>query len=53
VIEDLCEGCKRCVKFGCPAMEFKNGKAVTNDQCAGCGVCSDLCQFGAIKIRSK
>jgi indolepyruvate ferredoxin oxidoreductase alpha subunit len=53
VIEDLCEGCKRCVKFGCPAMEFKNGKAVTNDQCAGCGVCSDLCQFGAIKIRSR
>ena len=53
VIEDLCEGCKRCVKFGCPAMEFRNGKAITNDQCAGCGVCSDLCQFGAIKIRSR
>ena len=53
VIEDLCEGCRRCVKFGCPAMEFQNGKAVTNDQCAGCGVCSDLCQFGAIKVRSR
>jgi indolepyruvate ferredoxin oxidoreductase alpha subunit len=53
VIEDLCEGCRRCVKFGCPAMEFENGKARSNDQCAGCGLCADLCQFGAIKVRSK
>jgi indolepyruvate ferredoxin oxidoreductase alpha subunit len=53
VIEDLCEGCRRCVKFGCPAMEFENGKARTNDQCVGCGVCEKLCQFGAIKVRSK
>ena len=53
VIEDLCEGCRRCVKFGCPAMEFENGKARSNDQCAGCGVCEKLCQFGAIKVRSK
>jgi indolepyruvate ferredoxin oxidoreductase alpha subunit len=53
IIEDLCEGCRRCVKFGCPAMEFENGKARSNDQCAGCGVCEKLCQFGAIKVRSK
>jgi indolepyruvate ferredoxin oxidoreductase alpha subunit len=53
VVEDLCEGCRRCVKYGCPAMEFDNGKARLNDQCAGCGVCEKLCQFGAIKIRSK
>jgi len=53
VLEDLCEGCRRCVKFGCPAMEFIGEKAMSNDQCAGCGVCADLCQFGAIKARSK
>ena len=53
VIEDLCEGCRRCVKYGCPAMEFEHGKARSNDQCAGCGICADLCQFGAIKVRSK
>lgn len=53
VLEDQCEGCKRCVKFGCPAMEFSEGKAKTNDQCAGCGVCADICQFGAIKIRGR
>ncbi len=53
VVPELCEGCRRCIKFGCPAMEFKNGKAVSNDMCAGCGVCADLCQFGAIKVRSQ
>ena len=52
VVPELCEGCRRCVKFGCPAMEFKDDKAVSNEMCAGCGVCADLCQFGAIKIRS-
>jgi indolepyruvate ferredoxin oxidoreductase alpha subunit len=53
VVEDLCEGCRRCVKFGCPAMEFVDGKAKINDQCAGCGMCASLCQFGAIKVRSR
>jgi indolepyruvate ferredoxin oxidoreductase alpha subunit len=51
VIEDLCEGCKRCVKMGCPAMEVHEGKAVINDMCAGCGLCTKVCQFGAIKTR--
>lgn len=51
VIEDLCEGCKRCVKFGCPAMEVHNGKAFINDTCAGCAMCTKICQFGAIKAR--
>lgn len=52
VVPELCEGCRRCVKFGCPAMGFVDGKAVSNEMCAGCGVCADLCQFGAIKVRS-
>jgi indolepyruvate ferredoxin oxidoreductase alpha subunit len=51
VIEDLCEGCKRCVKFGCPAMEVRNGKAFIGDTCAGCAMCTKICQFGAIKAR--
>jgi indolepyruvate ferredoxin oxidoreductase alpha subunit len=51
VLEDLCEGCKRCVKFGCPAMEVRDGKAFIGDTCAGCGVCTHICQFGAIKAR--
>ncbi len=51
VLEDICEGCKRCVKFGCPAMEVRDSKAFINDACAGCGVCTHICQFGAIKAR--
>ncbi len=51
VMEDICEGCKRCVKFGCPAMEVKDGKAFIGDACAGCGICTKVCQFGAIKPR--
>lgn len=51
VLEDLCEGCNRCVKFGCPAMEVRNDKAFIGDACAGCGVCTHICQFGAIKAR--
>ncbi|HEY3422307.1 MAG TPA: indolepyruvate ferredoxin oxidoreductase subunit alpha [Methanocellaceae archaeon] len=51
VIEDICEGCKRCVKMGCPAMEIHGGKAVINEMCGGCGLCTKVCQFGAIKTR--
>jgi indolepyruvate ferredoxin oxidoreductase alpha subunit len=51
VIADVCEGCKRCIKFGCPAMEVRDGKAFIGDSCAGCAVCTKICQFGAIKAR--
>lgn len=46
---DKCKGCKACMKLGCPAISFKNGKAVIDrTQCVGCNVCSQLCKFGAI-----
>lgn len=51
VIGDLCESCRRCLKFGCPAIEVRDGKAYIGDACAGCAVCARLCQFGAIKAR--
>ncbi|HMK48313.1 MAG TPA: indolepyruvate ferredoxin oxidoreductase subunit alpha [Methanocella sp.] len=51
VIPELCEGCRRCVKYGCPAMGYCEGKAFSNEMCVGCGVCAKLCQFGAIKVR--
>lgn len=52
IVEDKkCIGCKACVKFGCPATEFnpKQKKAFINNLCSGCGVCAQLCKFGAIK----
>ena len=46
---DKCRSCKMCMKIGCPAISMKDGKAVVdNTLCTGCGVCSQLCKFGAI-----
>lgn len=44
-----CVGCKSCMKIGCPAISMKSGKAVIDyTQCVGCGVCQQMCHFGAI-----
>ena len=46
---DACRGCKKCMKLGCPAIHMENGKAVIDSTlCVGCGVCEQLCAFGAI-----
>ncbi len=50
VISDKCKSCKMCMKLGCPAISFKDGKAVIdNSQCNGCGLCVGVCPFGAIE----
>lgn len=49
VVSDKCKGCKMCLKLGCPAISVKNGKAVIeHTQCVGCGICTEVCKFGAI-----
>ncbi len=46
---DKCKSCRACMKIGCPAISFKNGKAhVDNTLCVGCGVCQQLCKFDAL-----
>ena len=46
---EKCRGCRSCMKLGCPAIRFENGKAVIDRaQCVGCGLCPQLCAFGAI-----
>jgi indolepyruvate ferredoxin oxidoreductase alpha subunit len=45
-----CKGCKSCMRIGCPAISLKEGKAVIDATlCVGCGVCSQLCKFGAFE----
>ena len=47
---DKCKSCKRCMKFGCPAISFRNNHAVVDPTlCIGCGVCSQLCAFDAFE----
>ena len=47
---EKCVGCKACMKIGCPAVSIVGGKArVDATQCVGCGVCEQLCKFGALK----
>ena len=46
---DKCRSCKKCMKMGCPAISFRDGKAcIDRTLCVGCGVCEQLCAFGAI-----
>jgi len=47
---DKCRSCKMCMKIGCPAISMKDGKAVIDTTlCTGCGVCTQLCHFDALK----
>ena len=60
VSADACTGCKRCItSIGCPGIAFsakaagpksgKRGQAyIDADLCNGCGLCSQVCPFGAI-----
>lgn len=49
VSNDACRGCKKCMKLGCPAIVFENGKArIDTTQCNGCGLCIGVCPFKAI-----
>ena len=49
-ITDACKMCKKCMKLGCPAIEISDGKVViAAERCNGCGLCTQLCSFGAIQ----
>ncbi|MHB1457906.1 MAG: thiamine pyrophosphate-dependent enzyme, partial [Armatimonadota bacterium] len=55
---DACRGCRACLRLGCPALELgeahpdkpKLRKVKINPVlCVGCGMCAQVCEFGAIK----
>ena len=50
IINDKCRNCKMCMKLGCPAISVKENKVVIDkNQCNGCGLCVNVCPFGAIE----
>lgn len=48
---EKCKKCGMCMKPGCPAMTKKpDGTILIDDtMCTGCGLCEQLCKFGAIR----
>ncbi len=49
VVNENCTGCRQCVEFGCPAIEFDEERARINVLCSGCGVCAQICPSDAIE----
>ncbi len=46
---EVCNKCGICLRYGCPAIEFKNNEYLINELlCDGCDVCMDLCKKNAI-----
>jgi indolepyruvate ferredoxin oxidoreductase alpha subunit len=49
-VTDKCRKCKLCMKLGCPAITYKeDGIHIDPNQCNGCGLCVNVCPFGAIE----
>ncbi|MBM3705173.1 MAG: indolepyruvate ferredoxin oxidoreductase subunit alpha, partial [Actinobacteria bacterium] len=48
--QHLCKQCGICLKFGCPAIELREGLyKINNILCTGCEVCFDTCKWKAIQ----
>ncbi|MBE3575155.1 MAG: indolepyruvate ferredoxin oxidoreductase subunit alpha [Firmicutes bacterium] len=51
---ELCRDCGVCLRSGCPALEAQGPTGrrpkVNEVLCTGCGVCAQLCHFGALRI---
>lgn len=50
-VEEKCKKCGMCLKPGCPALRKKPDGTIAIDEtmCNGCGLCEQLCKFGAIE----
>ena len=47
---EKCKNCKLCMKLGCPAISItENGPVINETLCVGCGLCPNVCKFGAIE----
>lgn len=51
VDQERCTGCKACLGIGCQAIMWNEETGTVSielDACAGCGLCGQVCKFGAI-----
>ena len=54
-LPEKCKKCGACLRPGCPALTKQADGTVQIDasMCNGCGLCAQLCKFGAIEVREK
>lgn len=54
-INDKCKKCGACMRIGCPAiLKTESGEIkIVKEQCNGCGVCAQMCKFGAIELEDR
>ncbi|MDO4289343.1 MAG: indolepyruvate ferredoxin oxidoreductase subunit alpha [Eubacterium sp.] len=54
---DVCVGCKKCLKSGCPALAFNSiipkKSGIIAEDCLGCEVCLQICPVGAISVEEE
>jgi indolepyruvate ferredoxin oxidoreductase, alpha subunit len=59
--EEACRGCRMCLEINCPAISWRPSESLTKDgrrrkgtsfinkdQCVGCGLCIQICEFQSI-----
>lgn len=51
--QSKCKRCGKCLELGCPAIYVaKDGSYhIDSNLCTGCSVCSQICPYGAIKVK--
>ena len=48
--KEACRQCGNCLRIGCPAIvKQESGMEINEALCCGCGLCTKMCAFGAIK----
>lgn len=54
-IPEKCKKCGQCLVPGCPALTKNEDGTVKIDatMCNGCGLCMNICKFGAIELKSR
>lgn len=56
VHKDICIGCMKCLKVGCPAISFdktERKSSIDASTCVGCEVCKQVCPVNAIAKEEK